>query len=311
MNAHYCNLERETLLHISGPDTLKFLQGQTTCDTNKVDSSHALLGAYCTPQGRMTCDFLLAQLAEDHFVMRMRRDIVEQSATTFGKYIVFSKAELNSSDNDWQSFACWGDDARDVLATVFSSLPSEQLGSSHGENFVVIQLDQAGREFECYLNCTAQPDLLAHFTATLPVAEESVWQSLQIASGIGRIEAATVEQFIPQMLNFDITGHVNFNKGCYTGQEVVARMHYRGKPKRRMYLASSLSDHAPVAGDALFTGGNEQSIGTVVNSARDDGGRLTALVVATVGGVENGLHIGASDGPSLQIDELPYPLEKP
>ena len=311
MNAHHCILERETLLHISGPDTLKFLQGQTTCDTDKIDDSHALLGAYCTPQGRMACDFLLAQVAQDHFVLRMRRDIVEQSAATFGKYIVFSKAELDSANSDWQCLACWGENARDVLATVFSTLPDEQLGSSHGENFVVIQLDQAGQQFECYLNSAAQPDLLAQLTAALPVAGESLWQALQITSGIGRIEAATVEQFIPQMLNFDITGHVNFNKGCYTGQEVVARMHYRGKPKRRMYLASSPSGHTPVAGDALFTDGSEQSVGTVVNSARSNDDRLLALVVATVGGIENGLHVGAPDGPSLEVGELPYPLEKP
>ena len=311
MDAHHCTLEQEALLHISGPDSLKFLQGQTTCDTSKIDSSHALLGAYCTPHGRMTCDFLLAQLAEDHFVLRMRRDIVEQSVATFGKYIVFSKAELDNANSDWQSLACWGENAREVLAAIFPTLPVEQLGSSHGENFVVIQLDQAGRQFECYLNCTAQPDLLTQLTSALPVAAESSWQALQMCAGIGRIETATVEQFIPQMLNFDITGHVNFNKGCYTGQEVVARMHYRGKPKRRMYLAASPSNHTPVAGDALFTNGSEQSVGTVVNSARSDDDRILVLVVATVGGVENGLHVGASDGPSLEVGELPYSLEKP
>jgi folate-binding protein YgfZ len=311
LNAHHCILERETLLHISGPDTLKFLQGQTTCDTDKIDGSHALLGAYCTPQGRMACDFLLVQVAQDHFVLRMRRDIVEQSAATFGKYIVFSKAELDSANSDWQCLACWGENARDVLGTVFSTLPNEQLGSSHGENFVVIQLDQAGQQFECYLNSVAQPNLLAQLIAALPLADESLWQALQINSGIGRIEAATVEQFIPQMLNFDITGHVNFNKGCYTGQEVVARMHYRGKPKRRMYLVSSPSGHTPIAGDALFTDGSEQSVGTVVNAARSHDDRVLALVVATVGGIENGLHVGTTEGPSLEVGELPYPLEKP
>jgi len=92
LNCNYALLEQEALLHIVGPDTLKFLQGQTTCDTREVDSEHATPGAFCTPQGRVICDFLICELAPEHFSLRMRREIRDNSATAFGKYIIFSKS---------------------------------------------------------------------------------------------------------------------------------------------------------------------------------------------------------------------------
>ena len=311
LNAHYRSMSQEALLHISGPDSLKFLQGQTTCDTSQVDDSHALLGAYCNPQGRMVCDFLLCQLASDHYALRMRQEIITGSAGTFGKYIIFSKAELDSDNSDWQTLACWGSDIRDALGAVFPQVPDEKFGACTGGNFVLVQIDEAGRQYECYLDTSAAPDLLELLTSSIPQATESTWQALQIGSGIGRIEAPTVEAFIPQMLNYDITGHINFKKGCYTGQEVVARMHYRGKPKRRMYLASLPTGDIPIAGTALYAGESAQSVGNVVNSVLAADGQVLALVVATVDGVENGLHVGAADGPLLEMATLPYSLEKP
>jgi folate-binding Fe-S cluster repair protein YgfZ len=101
-------LAREGLLHISGPDSLTFLQGQTTCDTRDVSPSRAVPGVYCTPKGRTVADFLLVAMAEEHFVLRMRQDIVPNAATVLGKYIVFSKAELDPANDTWQVAACWG-----------------------------------------------------------------------------------------------------------------------------------------------------------------------------------------------------------
>jgi len=311
LDASYSPLLDEALLHISGPDSLKFLQGQTTCDTDAVDAEHALLGAYCNPQGRMSCDFLLSQLGSDHFALRMKRDIIDSSAATFGKYIIFSKAELDPANSDWQVFACWGANAREALASVFPDVPGEKLGCSSGEYFCLVQIDESGSQFECYIDTAAQSDLADQLNTALTLDSETEWQALQIESGIGRIEAATVEEFIPQMLNFDITGHVSFTKGCYTGQEVVARMHYRGKPKRRMYLSSIPGSNSPAAGTALFSSGNEQSVGNIVNCAQRDDGTALALLVATEAGIENGLHVGAADGSLLDMLDLPYSMDKP
>ncbi len=303
MSSHYTHLDNEALLTIIGPDSLTFLQGQTTCDTRTVDASHAIPGAYCTPKGRVVCDFLLCEIAENHYALRLRRDILERSAAAFGKYIVFSKAELQLDDSDWNVFACWGDEVGTALRTVLGATPGEdQYASCCGEGFILIQTDDEGTQFECYINTASHPQLVEQLASTLSPGSINSWRALQIEQGIGRIETATVEEFIPQMLNYDLTGHVNFSKGCYTGQEVVARMHYRGKSKRRLFRATMTDIVDLHAGTALYTGESSQSGGTVVNSALGANGLPIALVVAPVAADQNVMHLGDQNGPKLFLD---------
>ena len=132
-----------------------------------------------------------------------------------------------------------------------------------------------------------------------------------IADGEAQIQAATQDIFIPQMLNYQATGHVSFTKGCYTGQEVVARMHYKGKTKRRAYAAcitNSQTDEE-LAGQTLYVEGNKQGIGTVVNSVLTADGSASVLAVITIALAESGhIHLGNADGPTLSLNELPYAL---
>jgi folate-binding protein YgfZ len=308
LNCLYAPLEHEALLHITGPDTLKFLQGQTTCDTRKVNPGNAASGAFCTPQGRVICDFLLSELGPEHFALRMRRDIRDRSSAAFAKYIVFSKARLDASRDDWQCVAVWGIDAAQALREVFAQVPAARFGASSGDNFVLVQLDEAGREFECYLHSATASQLLSRLATLMSLGTEAGWRARQIADGIARIEAATVEEFVPQSLNYDLTGSISFNKGCYTGQEVVARLHYRGKAKRRTYLFELAGETPCVAGTALYSAGTGQNSGNVVNASCFEG-VTRLLATATVEGLHNGLHLGASDGPLLTQSALPYPIE--
>lgn len=308
MTSFYTPLTQEALLHITGPDTLNFLQGQVTCDTRQLAPEQALNGAYCTPQGRVVCDFLLCQLGPEQFALRLRRDIRAASAATFGKYIIFSKAELAPEKDDWQVLACWGPEAAAALQRVFGCTPGTHLQACAGEDFLLVQVDRSGQQFECYLHIGRRDQALARLRENLQLSGENTWQALEIERGIGRIEAATSGEFIPQMLNYDLTGHVSFSKGCYTGQEVVARMHYRGKPKRRMYLASLAAAQAVPAGTPLYSDGGEQSVGNIVNCCAVDG-KVLALAVATAQGVESGLACTTPDGPALLTGELPYSLE--
>ena len=307
MTTYCANLEQEALLHLTGPDAMTFLQGQVTCDTRLIDADHALLGAYCTPQGRVVCDFLLCQLAEQHYALRLRRDIRSSSAATFGKYIVFSKAELDDQRDDWQLLGCWGTGAASALQGLFGEVPNEYLGACSGEGYVLVQTDEEGTQFECYLETARHLKSLERLGEQSESATENQWQALQIQRGVGRVEAATVGEFIPQMLNYDLTGHISFKKGCYTGQEVVARLHYRGKPKRRMYLAKLTGKGQATAGAGLYTsGGTGQSVGNIVNVAATSGESALTLVVATVAGVEAGLHLDSPEGSQLAMGKLPY-----
>ena len=308
MSAFFAPLQTEAMLHISGPDSLTFLQGQTTCDTRDVGPSRAVPGAYCNVQGRMVCDFLLLELAQEQFALRLKADTLENAAATFGKYIVFSKAKLQADNRDWQVFGCWGESAADSLRSLKLTLPSGRYQAISGDGYVLVQMDDAGTQFEAYINTRDHHAHLDALSAALTEAPESNWQALQIRAGIGRVEGPNIEELLPQMLNFDVTGHVSFTKGCYTGQEIVARLHYRGKAKRRMYLGQSEGPAEAAAGTALFNVGSDQSVGTVVNSARENQ-QTVCLVSATEKGIAQGLRLESPEGPAIEILTLPYSVD--
>ena len=303
MNCQFSILEDEALLHISGPDSLTFLQGQTTCDTQEVGGARATQGLYCTPQGRVVCDFLLLQLEDGHFAMRMRRDIREHAASVFGKYIVFSKAQLDATNDEWRVVAVWGEAAAATLEKALGVKPAARHEAVTAGSCIAVQLDDSGHAFECYGRDVEA--LLEVLSEAAQPCEESAWQRMQILAGIPRIEAATIEMFVPQVLNYDLTGHISFTKGCYTGQEVVARLHYRGKSKRRTFLAQP--GEAAGAGDPVFSVDGAQSIGNVVNCAV--GEPRLALVSATLEAPQLELHLHSAEGPPVSLSQPPYPLD--
>jgi folate-binding protein YgfZ len=312
LNCYYAKLEQETLLHIEGPDALTFLQGQVTCDTRELTASKALPGLYCTVAGRVVCDFLLCTPAQDHLMLRMRQDIRCATATLFAKYIVFSKATLGAERDDWQVSACWGPESAAALEKVFGALPRERYATCSGDGFLLVQMDAAGQQFECYLDRSAT-ELESRLRECSLAASEADWQAEQIAGGIARLEAGTTGEYVPQLLNYDLTGHISFTKGCYTGQEVVARLHYRGTPKRRLYLADIEPDQIPSgfviqAGDSLYGEDNPRAIGNVINRSTGKNGELRMLVTATQAGVKTGLRLAENKGPRLRTHAMPYPV---
>ena len=305
MNCQFSSLEQEALLHIVGPDSLKFLQGQTSCDTRKIDPNHALPGIFCTPQGRVVCDFLLFEIGKNHFALRLRRDIRMNSSASFGKYIIFSKADIEDSREDWKPVGIWGTAAKEALTELFGEIPTERFGATAGEGYVLVQLDESGQQFECYLQETTAQDLLLRMGELMQLGTECEWQAAQITSGLPRIEAATIEEFVPQTLNYDLTGHINFKKGCYTGQEVVARLHYLGKPKRRTYVATLPAETNTSAGNPVFDATSGKNVGNIVNSCVALG-KTHALVAATTAGAGNGLQLDSTSGDPLLLGNLPY-----
>ena len=306
MTCFYTCLEQESLLHITGPDTLTFLQGQTTCDTRTIDENHSLLGIFCTPQGRVVCDFLLCQLAADHFALRMHRSIRTSSSAAFGKYIIFSKAVLDDTREDWTPYAVWGPKAVTALTKLFGQAPSEPFGAVHGDNFVVVQTDQVGEQFECYLHESFPQDTMGE---AIPLATELEWQALQMANGIVRIEAATTKEFVPQTLNYDLTGHISFKKGCYTGQEIVARAHYRGTIKRRMYILKLATSTLPTIGEGLINS-EGKVIGTVADAALASDKSIEILAILAIKSADCA-QLRFADRDLIDLSQVPLPYEMP
>jgi folate-binding protein YgfZ len=296
------------LLQTAGPDSSKFLQGQTTCNFNEINDQQSRLGALCNPKGRMLSSFLAARRNDQDYLLRMRHDLLQSTQTTFSKYIVFSKAELADLSEQTLILGLHGDKAKAAITEAFGHTPNgiNQVVLHNGQ--LVIQLDEQGLSFECWVEADVAKNYWDRLSRDLTPTGSNNWQLLNIQRGIGEVSAATLEAFIPQLLNFPTIGAVSFDKGCYTGQEIVARMHYRGKAKQAMYRIRFQGDN-PEEGQELFSDG-KQSIGAIVNVAESDASssaEFEALAVLTHAETGKTIHRkNCSD--KIEILDLPYAI---
>ena len=295
------------ILTIEGPDSATFLQGQTTCNINDIDDRHSVPGAYCTAKGRLVSSFHAARSDGEHYHLRMRRDIVDNTQQVLGKYIVFSKAEQRNDCEEFIVFGLQGENAKIAIAEAFGSAPVKQHECIGNNGNIAIAIDESTPRFECWIRQEAVATLWPPLSKNLTPVGSSVWERLIIELGLGQISKPTIEMFIPQMLNMHLTGEISFNKGCYTGQEVVARMHYRGKLKRQMYRIRLETDTVPAAGTGLFRAQSDQSIGNIVNAARISSTMCEALAVITIDDVNNNRVFVNPDIP-VEILSLPYAI---
>lgn len=308
MTTYFAELAHEALLQVRGPDAERFLQGQVTCDLREVSAESARLGAYCNPQGRVICDFLLARPGEDSYLLRLADEIAEHAATVLGKYVVFSKAELSRAD-DWRVMGLWGAGAATTLKQVAAINQHAALAAACNQGLCAIQLDQDAQLFELWVHNDRRQAVEAALAAAATPADADSWRLLHIERGVARLQAATIDTHLPQALNFDRTGHISFHKGCYTGQEVVARLHYRGKSKRRTHLASAIAVAPPRPGDAIMAAG--KAVGEVINAAATPAGdgATRLLVCVAERSLGDTLELDGDAPASLELGTLPYSLE--
>ncbi len=293
-------------LAIAGPDTAKFLQGQTTCDVSNIDDSLSCAGAYTTPKGRMISSFQLARTDAETYLLRMRGNIVESTKAVFGKYIVFSKAEQQNASEDYIAIGLGGEKAQQAISKAFSGCPQGRHQAQNHQGNLALQMDEAGQLYECWIKASDLESLWPLLSEDLELQDASHWELELIRLGLGEVTAATVDSFIPQMLNYQITGAVSFTKGCYTGQEVVARMEYKGKLKRPMYRVKIASPHIKPGAD-LF-GAGEQSIGNIVNSVTLDSKHSEALAVITTKALDEGTVVVGTERATIEVLSLPYAI---
>lgn len=308
-----CNisaLSQYGFLAIEGPDSSKFLQGQTTCDWRKIDTENAALGSYCNIKGRMVMSFIAGMRSNDNVLLRLHANTAESACATLAKYIVFSKAKIRDATSEYVTIGISGKNARSQLIQHIGMAPTALMKQVTDGQTVLVQLDDEGERFECWTLAESAIELWAKLCTNATAIDSTHWEAQNIAAGLGEICAATQDTFIPQMLNYQLIGGVSFNKGCYTGQEVVARMQYRGKLKRRLYratLAQSDGTFSHVPGTDLYSGDQTQSIGNLV-SAVENNGKVELLAVLTEDSVAaNNIHF-ADESICLTILDLPYAL---
>lgn len=289
-------------LRFAGEDTTAFLQGQLSSDVKQVTPARAQLSSYSTPKGRMLASFLMFQDADGQ-VLLASADIRDAVLKRLSMFILRSKVKASAP-----SLAVLG-----LAGPQAESLLVQQFGAAPAEDFAVLQAGATAIVRVPHLGfvITTPEDQLAplwqalsqHATPAGPAA----WQWREVQAGIVRIAAATQELFVPQMANYDLIGGVSFTKGCYPGQEIVARTQYLGKLKKRAFLAHVDSSEPVVPGQSLYAADlGEQATGQVANAALAPDGGYDVLVVIHNSSVEHGVHLGSPGGPQLQFQPLPY-----
>ena len=300
-SAFFCTLYHEGVLAVRGSDAGKFLQGQLTCNLAYLNEHTSSLGSRCMQKGRMQSSFRILPEG-DGFLLAMTRELLDAQMADLKKYAVFSKAKLSDESDAWVRFGLEHGEA--ALGALGIEVPDSAGATVRHDGLIAITVSP-GR-IELWAPAAQADSVRAHLAAHLPEAELDDWLLGQIRAGIGQVMAETREQFIPQMINLQAVGGVSFKKGCYTGQEIVARMQYLGKLKRRLYRLALSEGEMPAPGSEIFSPIHASAVGEVVIAAR---GELLAVLQAEAVEDDN-LHLGSLEGPRLNLLPLPYELDR-
>ena len=293
-------------IRVSGEDASGFLHNLFSNDVKKLGANEAQYTSFNSPKGRMLASILLWREGGD-CLLALSADIHAAILKKLSMYILRSKVRLMDDSGDCVLLGLAGPQAGAALEAAGLGIPGSGMATAPGMA-TVVRLDDA--RFIVSAPLAEAAALWERFTGAgaLP-AGTAAWQWLDIRAGQPTITAPVQEEFVAQMLNFDLIGGVSFTKGCYPGQEIVARTHYLGKLKKRMYRVHADVDTLAAGTDLYAPDFGEQSAGKVVGAAPAPGGGFDALVVLQTSSAEAGqVHAGAPEGPALVFLPLPYSL---
>lgn len=288
---------------VTGDDAVDFLHAQLSNDVAGLESGRWQLDAYCTPKGRALA---LPELWHegDSLLLRVSRELGEATLQRLQRFVLRSKVKFEPLE--WVSVGLSGPDAGALLERAGLPAPEGARGAAQHEALWV--LARPGGRYEL----AGPGDGIGRAWARLrdggavPVGADC-WAWLDIRAGWPRLHTATVEQFVPQMLNLDLLDGVNFKKGCYPGQEIVARMKYLGRVKQRMLAGWTAVEEPPLPGTKIYAGAEAgQAAGQVVEAQPAPDGGCDLLMVIRMNAAREALHAGASDGPAVAVRALPY-----
>jgi folate-binding protein YgfZ len=287
------------LIRVQGADAASFLHSQLTQDVQSLPEGRARLAGYCSPKGRLLASLVVWRADADTVLMACSADLLAPTLKRLSMFVLRAKAKLSDAGADLSLHGVSGEAAKNMLG---AHAPSQPWAVGRVGTAQVVRLPDV-QGVPRYLWCAP---VEAGAPELSPMPSEA-WQWMEVQSGVPRITAATVEQFVPQMVNLEAVDGVNFRKGCYPGQEIVARSQYRGTLKRRSFLFRVGAAAAP--GQEVFhSEDRSQPAGMVVNAASFEG-RHAALVEVKLASLDHGsLHLGSADGALLEREELPYAL---
>ena len=289
------------VIRVAGADAAPFLQGQLTQDFLTLGAHEARLAAFCSAKGRMQASFISFKKSSaeaDDILLVCNRDILPATVKRLSMFVLRAKVKLSDASGEFGLFGL----AQNAIYSVAGYACPVGVTGQFGIYFVVGLREVDGSPRALCLAPAGDPSPVGE------LMDEAVWLWGEVRSGIASINAQTVDKFVPQMLNYESVGGVNFKKGCYPGQEVVARSQFRGTLKRRAYLVHC--DAPMAAGDEVFVATDaDQAVGTVAQAAPSPQGGFDAVVSMQVAAaLAGGLRLGSATGAALELLPLPYPL---
>lgn len=302
------DLSHLALLEVGGEDAVTFLQGQVTNDVKLLDGSNSHYAGYCTPKGRLLAIFL-AFADRGHIHLQLNGALREQTLKRLKMYVLRSKVTIADVTDGILRFGVAGAEAASALQRIFGTLPQEPHRLASLPNVTLLRLPGPVARYEVFTTVEHAPGLWAQLRQSCTPVGNGAWEWQEIRAGIPDVTPTTQEAFVPQMLNLDALGGINFKKGCYTGQEIVARTHYLGKVKRRTQLGHVEAATPPAPGDKVYGADSAEPVGMVVSAAPAPTGGFDLLAEIRLESLEAGpIRLQGADGPPMELVALPYPL---
>jgi hypothetical protein len=300
------------LLAVQGSDQDKFLQGQCTNDLRNLTNTHSQLGSHCTPQGRMLALFRMVRCGEVIY-LQLPASNLHPLAERLSKYKLRAQVQLDETGLDVAAIGIAGSMATEILTRVIAAVPEQPNAVIQKPPLTIVRMPGVIPRFQVLGTIEATQDLWIRLIAQggHPAANDNGWALLEIRAGIPTLYPETADSFVPQMVNLQLLDGVSFTKGCYTGQEVVARLQHLGTLKRRLFRAVVATDSCPSPGEPLYaeTSESAQGAGKVIDARPSGEGLCELLAVVEIDIAQRGpVRIGNAEGPLLQFLDLPYPI---
>ncbi|UJR53148.1 tRNA-modifying protein YgfZ [Dickeya zeae] len=303
------SLDDWALVTLTGPDTVKYLQGQLTADVNALQAAEQVLCAHCDAKGKMWSTLHLFHYG-DGLAYLERRSVRDSQLAELKKYAVFSKTTLTADDSVVLLGAA-GDNIRSHLAPLFDTLPDADNAVVHHPGATLVHLSQPAERFVLVLDAQRTAVVIDALQAQITLNDSRQWLALEIEAGRPVIDSANSAQFIPQATNLQALQGISFTKGCYAGQEMVARAKYRGANKRALYWLAGSGAQTPAVGDELELklGDNWRRTGTVLASSQlHDGTLWVQAVLNNDLDADSVLRVRDDSSSQLAVQPLPYSL---
>jgi folate-binding protein YgfZ len=292
------------LIEVKGADAEKFMQGQFTCDVTKVTPNQPGIGACCNNKGRMLGLFRIAKLADQHFMLRLPASVAVSLVEHLSKFKAFFSCSC-AVNPDWACIAYFGDTK--VINGIFPDLPQLANQQKISDGALVTKSLPGSQHFEIWLNSKHAEAIGNKLVSACEVVPENLWNLAEIQTGTGEVYPETLAEFIPQMFNLQVLNGISFKKGCYTGQEIVARMQYLGKLKKRLFVIAIEGRQARIT-DKIYC--NNSAIGVIVRVEQQSATRQLALAVLDhhAESLEDALWLDEEQTTTAKLAPLPYLL---